>query len=79
MIRGQVNSMGMPIFSSTPSQKFGKIPSFQNSQLINPTQFKQYLPQVNDAQMNWLVSQARQQGISEADITAGLESIKKMR
>lgn len=79
MMQGQVNQMGMPVFPGAQGQNFGRQSAAPNKQSINLTQFKQFLPQVNDAQMNWLVAQARQQGISEADITAGLESIKKMR
>lgn len=79
MMQGQTNQMGMPIFPGTQAQNFGRQGAALSKQSINPTQFKQFLPQINDAQMNWLVAQARQQGISEADITAGLESIKKMR
>lgn len=79
MMQGQTNQMGMPIFPGAQGQNFGRQSIAPSKQAINPTQFKQFLPQVNDAQMNWLVAQARQQGISEADITAGLESIKKMR
>ena len=79
MMQGQVNQMGMPVFPGTQGQNFGRQSAAPSKQAINPAQFKQFLPQVNDAQMNWLITQARQQGISEADITAGLESIKKMR
>ena len=79
MMQGQTNQMGMPIFPGAQVQNFGRQGATPNRQSINPAQFKQFLPQINDAQMNWLVAQARQQGISEADITAGLESIKKMR
>lgn len=79
MMQGQTNQMGMPVFPGAQGQNFGRQSAAPSRQSINPAQFKQFLPQINDAQMNWLVAQARQQGISEADITAGLESIKKMR
>lgn len=79
MMQGQTNQMGMPVFPGAQAQNFGRQGTVPNRQPINPAQFKSFLPQINDAQMNWLVAQARQQGISEADITAGLESIKKMR
>lgn len=79
MMQGQVNQMGMPVFPGAQGQNFGRQNAASSKQSINPAQFKQFLPQVNDTQMNWLIAQARQQGISEADITAGLESIKKMR
>lgn len=79
MMQGQVNQMGMPVFPGAQGPNFGRQGVAPSKQSINPAQFKQFLPQVNDTQMNWLITQARQQGISEADITAGLESIKKMR
>lgn len=46
---------------------------------INPQQFKQWLPQINNNMLQQLVQQARQQGISENDIQAGLKFINSMR
>lgn len=46
---------------------------------INPQQFQKWLPQINDNMMQQLIQQARQQGISEADIQAGLNFIKQLR
>nr|DAH17900.1 MAG TPA: hypothetical protein [Caudoviricetes sp.] len=42
----------------------------QNGQNIpvNQSQFKQFLPMLNDNMLNQLIAQARQQGISELDI-----------
>lgn len=68
MIKGQVNQNGMPIFNSP-----------QTSAPINPSLFRSYLPRISNSQMNWLIAQARQQGISETDIDAGLNQIKKVR
>ena len=46
---------------------------------INPQQFKQWLPQINNNMLQQLVQQARQQGISENDIQTGLNFINSMR
>lgn len=46
---------------------------------INPQQFQKWLPQINDNMMQQLIQQARQQGISETDIQAGLNFIKQLR
>lgn len=46
---------------------------------INPSQFKTYLPQINENMMNQLIQQARQQGISEEEIQQGLNFINSMR
>lgn len=45
----------------------------------NVQQFQQWLPQINDNMMNQLVMQARQQGIKEQDIQAGLQMIANLR
>jgi hypothetical protein len=50
----------------------------QGNPPINPTQFKQFLPQLNDNILQQMANQARAQGISENDITVGLNFIKKM-
>ena len=69
MIKGKTNQNGMPIFSAPTS---GSAP-------IDPVRFQSFLPRLTNTQMNWLIAQARQQGISEADINAGLAQIKKVR
>lgn len=71
MVKGQTNAKGMPIFTA-PGKHEAK-------QQINPILFKQYIPMVNQSQWDNLIAQARQQGISEADIQAGLQMIQKMK
>lgn len=46
---------------------------------INQQQFKQFLPMMNENMLNQLITQARQQGISEQDIQNGLNFINSMR
>ena len=46
---------------------------------INPQQLQKWLPQINDNMMQQLIQQARQQGISEKDIQAGLRLIQQLR
>lgn len=69
MIKGKTNQNGMPIFSAPTS----------SSAPIDPVRFQSFIPRLTNTQMNWLIAQARQQGISEADINAGLAQIKKVR
>ena len=54
-------------------------PQQQQATGINPQQFKQWLPQINNNMLQQLAQQARQQGISENDIQAGLKFINSMR
>ena len=46
---------------------------------INPQQFQQWLPQINQNMLQQLINQARQQGMNDADIQAGLNFINSMR
>ena len=46
---------------------------------VNPQQFQQWLPQINNNIITQLAAQARQQGISEQDIQAGLNFINHLR
>ena len=46
---------------------------------VNPQQFQQWLPQINQNMLQQLVNQARQQGISEQDIKTGLEFLNQLR
>ena len=46
---------------------------------VNPQQFQQWLPQVNQNMLQQLINQARQQGMSDSDIQAGLNFINSMR
>lgn len=54
------------------------IPTY-NRQPINQAQFKQMAPNISDNMLQQLVQTARMQGISEADIEAGLNFIKQMQ
>ena len=71
MVKGQTNAKGMHVFTAPGKQEV--------KQPTNPTLFKQYIPMVNQSQWDNLIAQARQQGISEADIQAGLQMIQKMK
>ena len=46
---------------------------------VNPQQFQQWLPQINQNMLQQLISRARQQGMSDSDIQAGLNFINSMR
>lgn len=54
-------------------------PRQMNRGTPNVQQFQQWLPQINDNMLNQLVAQARQQGIEEQDIQAGLQMIANLR
>lgn len=52
----------------------------QQSQIpINPQQFTAVAATLNQQSLNQLVQMARQRGISDADITAGLNFIQSLR
>lgn len=46
---------------------------------LNQTQFKQYVSNIDDNVLQQLVQQARQQGISDNDIEAGINFIKQLK
>lgn len=46
---------------------------------INPNQFKAWLPNLNQNMLNQLVLQARNQGIPEKEIQAGLQYINQFK
>lgn len=46
---------------------------------INQSQFVQWVPQINTAMMNQLAAVARAQGMSEADINAGITFVQDLR
>ena len=54
-------------------------PQQQQMTGVNPQQFQQWLPQINQNMLQQLINQARQQGMSDADIQAGLNFINSMR
>lgn len=71
----------MPI-PKAPLQANPQMPPAQsNSQPapINPTQFQKYAPNLNDNILQQLANQARAQGISEQDITNGINFIHSIR
>lgn len=50
-----------------------------NQKPINPEQFRQIVPSLNQSFLEQLVKQARQKGISEQDIQDGLKFIQTMK
>lgn len=54
-------------------------PQQQQMTGVNPQQFQQWLPQINQNMLQQLINQARQQGMNDADIQAGLNFINSMR
>ena len=46
---------------------------------LNQVQFKQYVSNIDDNILQQLVQQARQQGISDNDIEAGISFIKQLK
>lgn len=46
---------------------------------INRQQFQQWLPQINSNILAQLATQARQQGVPEKEIQAGMEFINKLK
>lgn len=51
----------------------------QKAGMPNLQLFQQWLPQINDNMLNQLILQARNQGIMEQDIQAGLKMINNLR
>ena len=51
----------------------------QNVPQIDKNKMRQYAGSIDDVQLNNLAAQARAQGISDADIQAGLNFIKQLR
>lgn len=60
-------------YQNLPSGSQGTLPKF------NPQQFAQVAATLNQPALERLVMLARIQGISDADISAGLEIIKSLR
>lgn len=62
-----------PFFNNRPAP-------IQNSALqFNPQQFAQLAMTLNQQSLDQLVAMARARGISDADITAGLDIIKSLK
>lgn len=51
----------------------------QSQPPIDPEQFKQIVPSLNQTFLNQLVEQAKQKGISQKDIEEGLKFIQNMK
>lgn len=68
----------MPQMSN--QQNFGFAQSTPNQQVprIDPNQFRQFAMTLNDQSIAQLVQMARQRGISDADIQAGINFIKSL-
>ena len=65
-----------------PQQMFQMLPQQQQqvgTLKVNPNQFKAWLPNLNQNMLNQLVLQARQQGIPEKEIQAGLQYINQFK
>jgi hypothetical protein len=58
-------------------QNFGFAPTTQTPR-IDPSQFRQVAITLNDNYLNQLAQLARQRGISDADIQAGINFIKSL-
>ena len=58
-------------------QNFGFAPTTQTPR-IDPNQFRQFAITLNDNYLNQLAQMARQRGISDADIQAGINFIKSL-
>lgn len=60
-------------------QNFGRPqPTQQQLPQINPQQFRQFAITLNDQALNNFAQIARQRGISEQDIAAGIQFIKSL-
>ena len=58
-------------------QNFGSAPTTQTPR-IDPNQFRQIAITLNDNALTQLAQMARQRGISDADIQAGINFIKSL-
>ena len=61
-------------------QNYGFAPNTYNQQVprVDPTQFRQVVMTLNDGHLQQLIQLARQRGISDADIQAGINFIKSL-
>lgn len=64
-------------FNMLMNKQMSSVGPKQNS--INPQQFKQMVPMLNQNILQQLVQQARAQGISEQDIQEGLNYIQNLK
>ena len=58
-------------------QNFGSAPSTQAPR-VDPNQFRQFAMTLSDGHLQQLAQMARQRGISDADIQAGINFIKSL-
>ena len=65
-----------PYMAPTP-QNYGPAPTTQIPR-IDPNQFRQFAMTLNDNYLNQLAQIARQRGISDADIQAGINFIRSL-
>ena len=65
--------------SANPLQQLAQIGTQRQQQLINPQQFSQAVSKLDKNALAGLVQQARQQGIPEKEIEAGLDFLLKLR
>lgn len=64
-------------YSAPTPQNFGFAPPTQTPR-IDPNQFRQFAITLNDNYLNQLAQMARQRGISDADIQAGINFIRSL-
>ena len=67
----------MPPMPMPMQQNFGFAPTTQTPR-IDPAQFRQFAMTLNDNHLQQLIQMARQRGISDADIQAGINFIKSL-
>ena len=64
-------------FQQMMAQNFGFAPQ-QQTPRIDPNQFRQFAMTLNDNHLQQLIQLARQRGISDTDIQAGINFIKSL-
>lgn len=94
MMNGGGMNKGMPIMpgmgnmgnmGNNPMAQMMQMMQGRNNQTssnnipLNQNQFKQFLPNIDDNMLQQLVQQARNQGMSDSDIQAGLNFIKQLK
>ena len=70
-----------PFQQMSMQQNFGFVPTAfpqQQTPRIDPNQFRQFAMTLNDNHLQQLIQLARQRGISDADIQAGINFIKSL-
>ena len=71
-----------PTYPARTPQNYGPAPTMyqqpQQTPHIDPNQFRQFAMTLNDNYLNQLAQIARQRGISDADIQAGINFIRSL-